>query len=186
MTPPAPPTPVLPKTRARQWRTAGYVVIALALGTLFIPIAAGLGAFLAAMLLSNMNLGGTHPAVLLTAAILGALTSGAGLFEGARNSFAKKPIAPRSVAIAVAVPPALIALGSIFGRFEIAFLITVCAAAGAYGIFKGAQRGARNASMMVGVGDLCAHCGYDLSATPAHQICPECAGTYRFDTSRFE
>jgi hypothetical protein len=109
------------------------------------------------------------------------LTNAAGLFEGAATAFATKPIAPRSVAIAVTLPPALVAVGSMTSNIVASFVLFLCASAGAYGMFKGAQRGARNASMSVGIGDLCAHCGYDLSATPAHNICPECGGTFRFD-----
>lgn len=184
MTAPTPPIPELPQTRRRLRRTVGYVIIALALGTLFIPIAAGFGFVVAGLILGNLNVGMSHPLVILSAAALGALTSGAGLFEGARNSFAKKPIAPRSVAIAVAIPPALVAVGSMTSNIVASFVLFLCAAAGAYGMYKGAQRGARNASMSVGIGDLCAHCGYDLSATPAHQICPECGGTFRFDRSK--
>ncbi len=161
-----------------------YVVVSLLLGLLFVPITAGFTFFLVGVVINDLGINGSTVIITMLTVGLGGLLSWAALYSGARNSFATKPIAPLSVAISVAIPGVIIGLVWAAWNVQPTLILLACAGAGAWGMYKGAAAGARNAAMSVGIGDLCAHCGYDLSATPAHQVCPECGGTFRFDRAR--
>lgn len=56
------------------------------------------------------------------------------------------------------------------------FVLTVVA-------WVSARRGlvAYSARFRAGLGNTCAHCHYDLSATAEGAVCPECGGTLRYD-----
>lgn len=58
-------------------------------------------------------------------------------------------------------------------------LLGLClAAAGWFGGRRGVRH--RFGPPSLGVGAVCAHCGYDLAGSPEHTVCPECGGAYRF------
>ncbi|CAG0991150.1 hypothetical protein PHYC_02305 [Phycisphaerales bacterium] len=97
--------------------------------------------------------------------------------------------------------PAGIAAGLIIGSIVIAFFasnagtniymtlaLPLFGLAQALGGYRGALRGLREnlGGPVPGVGSICAHCGYDLSATAGGWKCPECGGELRYASREAE
>ncbi|MFA6043481.1 MAG: hypothetical protein WC718_00730 [Phycisphaerales bacterium] len=104
-----------------------------------------------------------------------------GVHHASYGTCVNRPVAPLGVAVGLTVGslipvlPAYQKLDVILVALPIFAALGICA-------FWGGRRGVRNSlgPPMLGVGSLCAHCGYDLRGTPEHTVCSECGGAYRY------
>lgn len=107
-----------------------------------------------------------------------------GAYRGAYGTCRANPVAPLGVSIGLFLGAQiytvlLLANGWLVWEGAGTLILGLCfALAGYYGGKRGVRR--RFGLPQLGVGIVCAHCGYDLSATPAHAVCPECGGHYRY------
>jgi hypothetical protein len=105
--------------------------------------------------------------------------------HGAFHSCRKHPAGPLGIAIGVLAGGGVVVFSLFIGRTPaaLAAVALVAVAAEVYGSYTGGRKGLSHRYALKatqGVGIVCAHCGYDLSATPANWPCPECGGTWRY------
>jgi DNA-directed RNA polymerase subunit RPC12/RpoP len=186
-------------TRPRRWSerrikaTLGNAIVGFVLGVLAAPVWGMLSFLVLAMLGALLGFGPLHSDDIIYATPIAMLIGWFALSVGARGTCSKSPVAPLGVAIGlgagtfVAASPWLGSFvlgviplheGLLVGAFMLVGSVQVVAA------YRGGLKGlaARFGKPQVGVGVLCATCGYDLEQTPAHWPCPECGSTLRYPT----
>lgn len=96
----------------------------------------------------------------------------------------RHPTAPTGIALGVVVGFLIVTAFflQVLPRWSlpVALLAALALALAAY---QGGMRALRESlgQLRAGIGLTCAHCGYDLSATPEHRVCPECGGSMRYE-----
>lgn len=162
-------------TPRRIRNTASYAVIGFFIGGLMGMVMLAIGSIFLHAAMSPFLLIG------LAILALGPL----GIYRASDGTCRATPVAPPGICIGLFIG-AMFAIPIGFQLMKPASLaipggiiLGACfAVAGYYGSKQGVRR--RFGLPQLGVGIVCAHCGYDVSATPDHAVCPECGGHYRY------
>jgi hypothetical protein len=163
------------------------IAYGLCLSVILTPVAAFVGLIAA----SGMSLspGGVILIGILTT--VGVSTLGAAGVATALGSFGVRD--PHGLAVGVAAPPlcfALIAtIGFWIGQFSsdariLTLALITLAVLQALAAFAGCESNRRDwPKVQLGIGQTCAACNYNLTATADHQPCPECGRMYRLSNT---
>jgi len=163
-------------TPRRIRNTAWYAIIGTLIGVL-------MGAVMFTIMLIFARLPITAPGLIIGLLLLS--LGPLGIFRASDGTCRATPVAPRGISIGLSIGAMFaIPLGlQLFRPLPLVIALALAMgtgffAAGYYGGKRGVRR--RFGLPQLGVGIVCAHCGYDLSATPNHAVCPECGGQYRY------
>lgn len=174
----------LPRPASRRAVSIGYAVVGFLLGLgalpVFLVVALATRALLKAFVVSNNS--ADTPVLIFLTCLIAAFT----LHRGSFGTCSRHPAAPLAIAIGLCIGGLCAATIGFFNKslFEpsmaaAVLLATPAAAAGAY---YGGERGVlrRFGTPQLHIGNLCAKCLYNLSATPSHTPCPECGAQVRY------
>jgi len=150
----------------------GYAIIGFLIGVFMTPV---MSAVAFAPIDSRLLAIATVP--------LSCLAGGLIVAASARGTCRKSPAAP--VAIAIGLFAGSLMLIPLIASGRLAWVAALAPAFGlaqAAGGYFGALSGIRTwlGKPTLGVGVVCAHCAYDLDATPENWPCPECGGEWRY------
>lgn len=172
--PAARPEPASRWTQRMAWYTGVYALIGALIGL----IMAGLVTYLLIRVYSVPDSNIVLEVIILIPLQL------LGVYRASYGTCAISPVAPRGVAIGLGAG-SLLAVLALAGSLSPLLIPPVAGAVAfsfGYAGFRGGTKGVlhRFGLPVVGVGNLCAHCAYDLSGTPEHAVCSECGGLYRY------
>lgn len=171
-------------TTRRMVNTGFYAVVGAVTGPGLLVVWTGAVLAIVVALLRLLWDGGEEIPVAIVVSVVSVPIPYLILRSAAYGTCKRHPTAPTGIAIGIAMGIVLAATPAFFQWFW--FLSVPCAmlvaALFAHAGYRGGTRALRESMgpMRAGVGDLCAHCGYDLSATAEGAVCPECGGIMRY------
>lgn len=166
------------------FNTAWYALIGAILGPAICVAVFGFTAL--AVAIADRATAGSTPLLVGVGVLAGLFFLAAAFFVLRASSYGtckRHPTAPAGIAAGIALGLLFVAAFVAYGaawRFPAGIAL---AALFGFAGYQGGTRALRESlgPSRRGVGNLCAHCGYDLSATAEGLVCPECGGTLRYD-----
>lgn len=159
--------------------TAAYSIVGFLIAMLFSPV-------LLVFLIPTLRSSGW----LLVGVPIACLVGFAVVQVAAKGTCRRSPAGPGGIAAGLVLGSIVIAFFTAGSGASISMVLAlpIFGIAQALGGYRGAVRGLREnlGGPVHGVGTICAHCGYDLSATASGWKCPECGGELRYASREAE